>query len=151
MKSSGNLDLNTLGRATLGALAETFGKTPLGKGLVRKIAKYSRVEYAKYRSEQRGSLYILGKKPARNGQKDYRWLLRSSVYQNSPISIELMGSFRDTNLVARFANDGVAIGFANKQLSDFARSIFHHQNATVFLNGNYDLEGPCFARVHIYF
>lgn len=141
----------TLGRAALGAFLDTFGKTPLGERLAGKMRRYSRVEYTKYRSEKRGRLYALGKEAPKDGERDYYWLLRCVVYENSPFSIELQGSFQGSKLTARFANDDFVIGFGNKKMDDFVSSIAHRKDATVHFNVYYDLEGLCFARVSILF
>jgi len=144
-----NPDIDTLGSAALVAGVETFGKTPPVERVVNKIAGYFRAEYTKYRSDKSGKLYVFGKKPTKSAAKDYYCSLIFNP--TSSLSVELKGSFRHSNLRAKFAKDKLAIGFMSEKINDFVKQTLHLKNPTVYFNGNYDLDGSCLAGFSIFF
>ncbi|NIS70915.1 MAG: hypothetical protein GTO12_18855 [Proteobacteria bacterium] len=146
---SEDLDMNTFTRATFGAVADTFKMTRLGKRLAELVAGYSRVEYVRYKSEEKGRLYALGKKASKHEEKDYRWLL--IFHYTSSFPVELKGSFGSSNLSARFAEDKFGIGFESERLNEFVVSLIDLENATVHLNGTIEAEGIWFARFNLSF
>jgi hypothetical protein len=116
------------------AAADTVGKTPLEERVTGIVTRYSRAEYMKYKSEKRGILYLFGKKPAVEGEGDYRWSLR--FFPASSFSAAFQGTFRRSILRAKFTRDKLPMGFVSQRLNDFVRGAFRLKEATVTLSGN---------------